>query len=292
VSRALLFPVLAAALLLLGAMAPRAVVAAEKSASCGSVIVSLPATIDTPGSWCLTANLTTNIVSGNAIAIAANNVVLDCNGFRIDGYGAGDTSSAVGISATGRRNITIRNCEVRGFLFGAYLDDQSQPTSGRHLVEDNVFNQNHYVGVYVGGDGSTVRRNQVLQTQAPASGGAAFALETSGVVDIVDNTIYHVEATDAAAIGILTNFNVGGTVRGNRIAWVGLDSGTGPVLAMRHQNASARMTIRGNVLSGDASAGSIGIECNTTTDVTKSNSILGWDIAISECANNGNTIKP
>jgi hypothetical protein len=281
---------LAGLLLALAALAPRATFAAENNLSCTYVVVSLPATLDVAGgTWCLTQDLATSISSGAAIVATADDVTLDCNHFIVDGSGAGTGTTAEGFRALGRRNVVLRNCTFRHFLYGANLDDQGVAGSGGHLVEDNVFRDNYYVGVHLGGDNSVLRRNRVLSTQSPDN--AAFGIETWRAVDIVDNTVYHVEAVNAAAVGMVINGNTGGSVRGNRVRFVGLDSGTGPVLGMRIQNNSARMVVRGNVLSGDGSAGSIGIECNSATILTKSNSIAGYPDPL-ECTDNGNLIKP
>ena len=53
-------------------------------------ITTLPATISTPGIYCLKQDESTAIESGAAIAITANNVTLDCNGYRLGGLQAGE----------------------------------------------------------------------------------------------------------------------------------------------------------------------------------------------------------
>ena len=65
--------------------------------------------------WCLRHDLSTSIVSGQAIDIQANNVAIDCNDFKIGGLAAGNGSMAVGIHALTRQNATVRHCNIRGF---------------------------------------------------------------------------------------------------------------------------------------------------------------------------------
>src|SRR5688572_11518098 len=65
--------------------------AAASYDACTGFIDTLPATIGTQGTWCLRNNLTSSLASGAAISIATNNVVLDCNGFKIGGLSAGPT---------------------------------------------------------------------------------------------------------------------------------------------------------------------------------------------------------
>src|SRR5690606_9034000 len=84
---------LLAVLLLAGLLAiPSPARAAESYDSCAGYIDSLPATISQQGVWCLRKNLSTNISTGHAITIAANNVTIDCNDFKIGGLAAGNGS--------------------------------------------------------------------------------------------------------------------------------------------------------------------------------------------------------
>ena len=50
----------------------------------------LPYTISAQGVYCFTQHLGTNMTSGNAITINTNNVVIDLNGFKLGGLGAGE----------------------------------------------------------------------------------------------------------------------------------------------------------------------------------------------------------
>src|SRR5450759_953036 len=95
---------------------------------------ALPAVITVQGIYCFTADLATAMTSGNAIDIQTSNVVLDLNGFKLGGLAAGPGTSAFGIHAFDRQNITIRNGTIRGFRQAIVLDDSG--TSEGHLVED------------------------------------------------------------------------------------------------------------------------------------------------------------
>src|SRR5687768_16439274 len=120
-----------AALVLLVAVHVAPAHAAESYDNCTGFIETLPATISTQGTWCLKHDVSTAITSGNAITIAANNVTLDCNDFKVGGLAAGDSSAANGVYAASRLNATVRQCGVRGFSQGIWLDGAG------HLVEDN-----------------------------------------------------------------------------------------------------------------------------------------------------------
>jgi len=175
--------------LVLAAVAPAR---AETFHVCNQFITAIPTTLSSQGVYCLTQDVSTAISSGAAITIAAPNVTLDCNGYKIGGLAAGPTTEAVGIkidagSSANRANATIRNCAIRGFETGlhAYL-------APGLLVEDNRFEQSRRAGltlVYAGG--CTVRRNLVSDTgqisDAPVS---VKGIEVSGAgCDISGNTI-------------------------------------------------------------------------------------------------------
>src|SRR5690606_14654473 len=134
---------------------------AETHDTCAGFIDSVPAVISTQGVWCLRGDVSTAQTSGSAIEIAANNVTIDCNGYKIGGLAAGSSSAANGIYAYGRMNITVRNCNIRGFLHGISLFGSN---AGGHLVEDNRLDGNLYVGMDIYGDNNTVQRNQVYDT--------------------------------------------------------------------------------------------------------------------------------
>lgn len=67
------------------------------------------------------------------IVIMADDITLDCNGSVVVGNGIG-----VGILVQNRKNVTIRNCRVRGWDVGMYV------VSGRNFVfERNDFSSNY-----------------------------------------------------------------------------------------------------------------------------------------------------
>src|SRR5688572_10806481 len=95
--------------------------AAESYDNCTGTITSLPVTISTQGTWCLTQNLSTAITVGVAITVAANNVTIDCNDFKVGGLAGGISTNALGIAAVNALNTTIRNCGIRGFVEGVRI---------------------------------------------------------------------------------------------------------------------------------------------------------------------------
>jgi parallel beta-helix repeat protein len=104
----------------------------------------LPKTIDTPGSYFLTGNVS---AGGNGISIATNNVTIDLMGFALMG------GTGAGISAASEiRNVTVRNGTISGWSdAGLELFD----TTGV-LVSEIHASGNGSHGIQIGGTGSVV----------------------------------------------------------------------------------------------------------------------------------------
>jgi hypothetical protein len=127
-----------------------------------TAITSVPAIITVQGIYCFTGHLATVITSGNAIDIQTNNVIVDLNGFKLGGLAAGLGTTAIGIHALDRQNVTIKNGTVRGYLRGIQLETAG--ASQGHIVEDIRADLNKFVGIEVDGAGNIVRNNQVVTT--------------------------------------------------------------------------------------------------------------------------------
>src|SRR5688572_22532073 len=82
--------------------------AASSYDACTGFIASVPTTISTQGIWCFNKDLNTPVATGSAITVTANNVTIDCNGFKLGGLQAGLGTATVGIFANGRSNLTVR----------------------------------------------------------------------------------------------------------------------------------------------------------------------------------------
>lgn len=259
---------------------PFSAVAAESYDSCKGTITTLPATINAPGTWCLKQDLSSALASGNAITINADDVILDCNGFKLDGSAAGTATKANGIRST-KSGSTVRHCNVRGFNAGIYISG----IIGGHVVEDNHLDGNTYMGIGVEGDGSVVRRNTVLDTGGSTVTTRAFGIYTRYSADVLDNTVSGVFATGGDTAGIYTHSNPSGSLDGNRVRGV-LKSGTG--IARGIDNVySARITLNGNSIVGDGSASSTGVRCSGSNGRAKDNVIAGFVTSILSCGNAG-----
>lgn len=126
-----------------------------------TTISSLPMTISAPGAYCLRSNpAPLTALSGSAISINADDVVLDLNGFKIEN--TAPANQMAGVSAVDRKGLIIRNGVIRGFYRGVYISDTG--ASLGHLIDAIRADANRHAGIWVEGEASLVRRSQVTGT--------------------------------------------------------------------------------------------------------------------------------
>ncbi|MBA2853824.1 parallel beta-helix repeat protein [Methanococcus maripaludis] len=96
-------------------------------------------TISSTATYYLNNNI--NCSSGTAITITCDDVVIDGNGYIIDGTGTG----SYGIYAMGPcTNITLKNLNVENFEYGIYLENVENI-----ILNNNTANGNELGGIYV-----------------------------------------------------------------------------------------------------------------------------------------------
>lgn len=281
-------PVLFALLAGLWATTSATTAHAETYNTCAGFITSVPTTISTQGTWCLKQDLSTAIASGSAIEITTNNVTIDCNNFKLGGLAAGDGSKALGIHSLNKLNITIRNCTIRGFYGGAWLEGGA--TSGGHLVENNRFDQNLQTGLEVQGDGSTVRGNFIYDTGGAIGQTMAHGLITLHDVDVIDNTIADVNSlVDPYGMAIISNF--GGVVTGNRIRGLWTVNGYYNRIGI-FANNNTNAVIQDNVIinTGSNQTNATGVYCQLgsgTGSRIRNNRVLNFAVVHKDCTDDG-----
>jgi len=286
---------LALGLLLCG---PRTAHAAESYDGCAGFITSVPTVISAPGTWCLKQDLSSAIGDGIAIDLQADNAAIDCKGFKIDNSAAGIGTSAIGIYADSRSNITVRHCNVRGFNEGIEL----QGHSGGHLIENNLMYGNTYVGIDIYADGAVVRRNRVLKTGQSTQIASAYGIRAGNSVDVLNNTVVGViprfgGAGEAAVIYVVqydSSFNKypsTSSTSGNRVRGVVHDDpGSAYGIYFNGIGTSDHLVMRNNDLVGDGGTSSIGLACNGLNPaygLAKANVIKGFAVSISSCGDAG-----
>jgi hypothetical protein len=214
-----------------------------------TAITYLPFVILDEGVYCFTDHLETSITSGHAITIEADNVVIDLNGWKLDGLAAGTATTADGIYAYQRKNITIKNGTVDGFLTAIYLrDDPPLTASQGHVIEDIRADKNTMRGISVFGRDYVIRRNQVIDTGGTSHIGyivGIYVVGPSGHVlnnDISKTTGGTVNQTKA----LFLNDAHGTLVAGNRIDDVSGDTGVNEGI---HIQLSNDVLVRGNSIT-------------------------------------------
>lgn len=240
-----------AVVLCLAALTVSSPSAASAADNCTGTISKLPAIITKSGVFCMKKNLATAQPNVTAIDVQADNVTIDCNGFTLDGLGAGPAAGTVAIGADGTRfNVTVRHCTIRGFQTGVFIN-ASDPGTG-HLIEDNRIEQASATGIYVLGNGSIVRRNVILDMVGKAQFGRATGIVVLGdaIDNVVDGITPPADAVDFSAEGIYSGgvgnlSGVGFLVQGNRVRNL-VTKGTG--FARGITTAATGVSIRGNTV--------------------------------------------
>jgi len=248
--------------------------AAAETTECVA-IDSIPAVISSQGVYCLKQHVNGALASGAAIAVNTNNVTIDCNEFKVGNLAAGTATQAIGISASGRNNVTVRNCGIRGFQTGISL------LNGGYQVEDNRLDNNTSTGILVTGSGSAVRRNEVVDTGGSTAPQAASSegIRAAGGMDIVDNNVSGVLASggNGSAYGIYVENLDAGYITGNRVREL-VPAGLGFRRGI-WVDSGARVTLKSNsvVLNGGLLNGDAGIRCGglVLNGVAQDNTVLG-----------------
>lgn len=111
----------------------------------GTKITSLPYTINAPGFYYVTGNL--SATSGNGIIVTNDDVTIDLMGFRING-----TTGGTGILLNGRKNVEVRNGTFQGW--GTVISE-SQTGSGHRIL--NVRANTNSIGIFLYGMGHLVK---------------------------------------------------------------------------------------------------------------------------------------
>jgi len=248
-------------------------------------ITSLPATITTQGIYCLNRNLRTFMNNGGyAIEIQANNVTIDLNGFFLGGLGIGN--SGYGIYALNRKNITLRNGRIWGFIYGVFLRDSSigDRSHGGHLLEDLRFERNTNTGLHVEGPGNLIRGNQVIDTGGYSS--SAFGISADGPgTHIVDNEVDNTFSSTGAAYGIYFSATPA-IIQGNRITET-TSTGGGDAYGIYGIPTNIGVIYEANIISNTITIGRGGIFANGERSLCGNNRVRGFTTGIFYCVDAG-----
>lgn len=247
-------------------------------------IISLPAVITQQGVHCFKKDLTTSITSGAAITVNVSNVVIEMNGFKLGGLGGGLSTSASGILAVDRQNITVRNGAIRGFHYGVLFDTFGVSSSRGHLIEQMRIEGSRKTGIYVRGYNLIVRNNLVFDTGGGTDTSAAGITVELGAGHLVaDNVVSGVEESSSAN-GILVLYSTGAIVRGNQVRNVVGGSQSNGIRAF----GGAKTLLQDNVVINSTTGGT-GIYAADETDACIDNIASNFTTAFAVCSlDNGN----
>lgn len=176
-------------------------------------ITGLPFHVNEPGIYCLKTSLSVSLPFGGvALAIHADDVVIDLNGHTIEASGP---TTAVAVFADAQKDITVRNGTIRGFGGAVDLGGFTSAAQG-NIVEDVRAEGSTAIAIKVAGAGSVARHNVVVRTGG--SGGGIGILGLGSGVHILDNEVAETEAPGAQTLAIEISNAPGAVVQGNVIA--------------------------------------------------------------------------
>lgn len=245
---------------------------AAAQAAC-TELSSLPATISTPGDYCLAGDYLTTSATERSIVISSSDVTLDCQGHTLRSKATANNGTSSAIYLNGQNNVVIQNCRV----VGGY-------TSGIQAYQSNsVPDKNYYV---------TIQNNYVAGPYLYGIVAYGSALELS------NNRVYDVGGqNNAYAMGIRLGGYTNGfrfhVVKDNLVA--GTNSPYNNAFGIYSDNSQASLIIH-NAITGFSSGNSAyrgyGIHLAAGTENSiKDNHILGGGttgIGIKTPASSGN----
>jgi parallel beta-helix repeat protein len=178
----------------------------------GTVYIRADGSIDPPTALIstldnITYTLTGDIFSG-LIVIERDNIVVDGAGYTLQGAYA---SGSRGIDVTGRSNITIENTNIKGYVYGIYLDSSSDNAIYGNSLTSNY--GNGYSISVTASSGNSISGNTITTNNG---GGIEFHNSTgnnisgNNIADNFDNGIeLHYSSSNSITLNNLTDNAIG-----------------------------------------------------------------------------------
>lgn len=266
-----------------------------QAASCVA-ITSLPATIPAGGVYCLVGNQSVAMTSGNAITIAADNVVLDCVDQTIDNTNAASNGNAVGIYLANRKHVEVRNCRITGgFATGiqAYQNNGAANQNAYLTFKHNYIAGPFWYGIFAYGSGIEITDNRIYDIGGRGSFAMGIRVGSSNLAGqprfflVRENLIAGTTSTVNNAYGIysdntIASMFVENAVTGTTAINDGFDS-WGLRVASGTYN---RLT--DNHVVGSGKENDVGIQSASGTDTCSDNYLRNATITIGCNASMGN----
>lgn len=172
----------------------------------GTLINRLPYVINRPGVYVLARDLTTPIVSGAAVTIQADRVIVDLNShaIRYNATIAAPTTAAVGISSATAAFVTVRNGIIAKFGTGVELKGSGAGLRVENLTVDGC----NGTGILVEGSAPQVRWCSVSNTDRQYA--PSFGIRADGSVAMISNCTVTDTTANAGSLGqFATSIEVG-----------------------------------------------------------------------------------
>jgi hypothetical protein len=165
----------------------------------GTKISSLPLTINTPGFYYLTGNLSYTGTSTNAITVTSDDVTIDLMGFEISGPGLSFSANA-GIAVIGHHNVEVRNGCLNGWKYGLIDGSGAYCTRALNLRMKNCLN-----GIYLMGTGSNqIKGCSFLASSSQSTGYAIYCgsglVMGNTVATVINSFGIYIEAGDPCLV--------------------------------------------------------------------------------------------
>jgi parallel beta-helix repeat protein len=216
--------------------------------------------------------LTSNITSdANGIIIERDNMMLDGNGYTLQGSGTG-----TGIYLSGRENVTVRNTQIQAFRYGIVLTDSSN-----NSISGNTITTNGNGIAFSGSSNNNINGNTMTNNGECIM--FSGSLNNSISVNTITNNWYGI-----AFSGSSTNSISGNTITANTYSGIGLSDSS-------NNNSISGNTITNNeygvVLSGSSNNNSISgnsITANNVYGIYLSGSSNNNSLSVNSITNNGN----
>ena len=174
-------------------------------------ITNAPYTITQPGSYYLTANLSS---SGHGIVIQSSRVTLDLMGYSLTGD-RGGTDYGIWVNGSpgaALRDITVRGGIISGFGDGARFDDAQDSR-----MEGLTISSNSAYGVYFYGGGGACDGNTLRD--CAISGNGSYGVYLYGWAGTCDgNTVAHCVLRENADRGLYVYYANGNRIENNHVS--------------------------------------------------------------------------
>ncbi len=177
--------------------------------------------------------LTQNITgcSERGLNITANNVVLDCAGFYIQGNGS------QGVYASNVRNLTVKNCRFQDFINGTHFTNVHNLSMFENTFHNHSESLNVYDGINISilnnnftnatswyinvwdTNTSEIRRNRISSGKRVPASGAGVYLVRVDLFNVFNNTITELREYDGIYLSGGDEYNRTGNITYNNISF-------------------------------------------------------------------------